>query len=350
MADRVRIAVVGAGLIGARHAEAIRVAEHAELACIVDPAPVGAEVAKRHDVPRYKSLEEMFAADGIDGVFLATPNQVHVEHGLKVIEAGLPMLIEKPLATDLTGGVRLVEAAEAAGVAMAVGHHRRHNPLIAKAKEQIDAGALGKIATVHGTTWFLKPDHYFDTEWRRKKGAGPVYLNLIHDIDLMRHLCGPIAEVQAMESNAVRGNEVEETAVILLRFASGALGTVNVCDAAAAPWSWEMTARENQTYPATPEDCYWIGGTQGSLSLPNLALWRHEGELSWWAPISATKMIFDIADPLVRQADQFAAMVRDGAAPLVSGRDGLAALEVIEAVKTAARTHAPVKLILQGSP
>lgn len=338
-----RLAVVGAGLIGSRHAAAIAAARGAALACVVDPAETGRDVASERGVPWLRSLDEMLAHGGVDGVFLATPNQLHAEGGLRCVEARLPVLVEKPLASDLGDATRLVNRAEALGVPLATGHHRRHNPLIVKAKELVDQGALGAILSVHGATWFMKPDDYFDTDWRRRKGAGPVYLNLIHDIDLLRHLCGPIAEVQAMESNAARGNEVEDTAVVLLRFASGALGTVNVCDAAVAPWSWELTARENPAYPATGQDCYWIAGARGSLSLPSLALWSNPGARSWREPISATRMAFGLADPLILQAEQFAAVIRDGATPLVTGRDGLAALAVIEAVKQSAATGRPVR-------
>jgi predicted dehydrogenase len=340
-----RLAVVGAGLIGSRHAMAIAACARAELACIVDPAPAGADVARDHGVARLESLDAMLAGHDIDGVILATPNGLHAEGALACIEAGLPVLIEKPIAGLVADGRRIVEAAESKGVSIATGHHRRHNPLVARAKSLIDEGRLGTIASVHGMAWLMKPDDYFEAEWRRKRGAGPVYINLIHDIDLLQHLCGRIAAVQATESSAIRGHEVEDTAAILLRFESGALGTVNVCDTAVAPWSWELTARENPAYPATQEDCYWIAGTHGSLSLPNLALWTNPDRRSWWEPIGATKFPFGFEDPLVRQADQFAAVILDGEAPLVSGRDGLAALEVIEAVKTAAATGERILLI-----
>lgn len=340
MSGITRLAVVGAGLIGRRHAEAIGVAKGVELACIVDPTPAAQEFAADLGVPWYADLATMIAAAPAEGVVLATPNQMHAEGGLACIAAGLPVLVEKPLTTDVASGRALVAAAEAAGVPLATGHHRRHNPLIARAKALLDEGALGKIATVQGTTWFMKPDDYFEAEWRRRQGAGPVYLNLIHDIDLLQHFCGPVASVHAMESNAIRGNEVEETAVILLKFASGVLGTVNVCDSAVAPWSWELTARENPAYPATGEDCYWIGGTKGSLSLPNLALWRNPGKPSWWEPIGATRMVFDFTDPLILQAEQFGRVVRGEEVPLVTGSDGLAALAVIEAVKKSAASGA----------
>jgi len=336
MAAPTRIALVGAGLIGRRHAEAIRIAQGVDLAAVADPTPAGAEVAAAHGVPHFPTLEAMVAAGSADGVILATPNQLHTEQALACIGAGLPTLVEKPLADSLDGARAIVEAADAAGVPVLTGHHRRHNPLIAKAHEVIASGTLGQMTAVHGQTWFLKPEHYFEADWRRQKGAGPVYLNLIHDIDLLRHLCGEVETVHAMESNAVRGNEVEETAVILLRFANGALGTVNVSDATLGPWSWELTARENPAYPATSETCYWIGGTQGSLALPNLALWQNPAGRSWWEPISATRLPHDFADPLVVQAAHFGAVIRGEAAPLVSAREGYRSLAVIEAVKLSA--------------
>ena len=273
-----RIAIAGAGLIGRRHAKAIAAANEVILASVVDPGDVGAEVAQQHGVPHFRSLKEMIKSGKPDGVILATPNQLHLANALECVEAGIPALIEKPLATDLASAEQIVEAGKAANVALLTGHHRRHNPLIARAKSAIEGGELGQITAVQGTTWFYKPDHYFDVDWRRRTGAGPIYLNLIHDIDLMRHLCGEIVSVFAVESNAVRGNEVEETAAIILTFANGALGTINLSDTIVSPWSWELTARENPMYPATPEACYLIGGTHGSLSLPNLSVWSNPGD------------------------------------------------------------------------
>jgi predicted dehydrogenase len=223
-------------------------------------------------------------------------------------------------------------------VPLLVGHHRRYNPLIQKAKEAIDSGRLGQVLAVHGTCWFYKPDDYFEIPWRREKGAGPVFLNLIHDVDNLRYLCGDVVSVQAIESNAVRGNAVEETAAILLRFQSGALGTVSVSDAIVAPWSWELTTGENPVYPQTNESCYHIGGTRGSLTIPHLELWRNQDKRSWWEPIHHERIPFEALDPLTLQIRHFCRVIRGEESPLVSGREGLSTLKVVAAAKQAAET------------
>jgi len=339
-----RIAVAGAGLIGLRHIEALAQAKGARLAAIVDPTPKARALAETMGLPWYGALDEMIAAGGVDGVILATPNQIHVSGGLACIAAGLPVLVEKPLATDVAEARRLVEAAELARVPLLTGHHRRHNPLIAAAKAMIEAGEIGKPVSVHGMFWLMKPDDYFDIGWRREPGAGPVFLNLIHDIDLMRHLVGEIVAVQATESNAVRGNAVEETAVIVLEFANGALGTMNISDTIPAPWSWELTTGENPAYPQTDQACYLIGGTHGALELPSGRLWSNPGKRSWWEPLQARISPRAAGDPLLRQVEQFARVISGLEPPLVSGREGLKTLMVIEAVKRAAREHVRVHL------
>lgn len=341
---RVKLAVAGAGLIGRRHVEAIAESSEAELQCIVDPAETVKTYADELGVPWFPNLSTMLGAKRPDGVVLATPNQLHVENGLECVAAGVPALVEKPIAIDVRSASALVEAAETADVPILVGHHRRHNPLIRAAKDKLSAGAIGTIVAVHGMFWLYKPDDYFDVPWRREPGAGPVFLNLIHDIDLLRWLCGEIETVQALESNAVRGNPVEETAAILLRFQNGALGTVTVSDTIVAPWSWEMTSKENPVYPATDQACYLIGGTHGTLEVPRLRIWSNPGKRSWWEPFRQEVVPVAAHDPLILQIEHFACVIRGQEAPLVSGREGLRSLAVIEAVKQSARTGETVQL------
>jgi len=337
--DKVRIAVVGAGLIGRRHARSIRRHDGSTLSAIVDLTDSAQEFADDIGVPLYKSMAEMLDAHRPDGVIVATPNQMHLEHGLMAIEAGLPTLIEKPIADSAAAAETLANAAAAANVPLLIGHHRRHNPLIADAKAKIDSGALGDIVAVNAMFWLYKPDNYFEVEWRRKPGAGPVYINLIHDIDLLRWLVGEVVTVRAVQSTSTRGHEVEDTAGALLTFANGAIGTITASDSIVAPWSWEHTAGENPAYPETDQHCYLIGGTKGSLSLPNGEVWSQEGPRSWWREFQrsgpATR---SDADPLDHQIGHFCEVIRGEASPIVSGHEGLQTLRVIEALKQSAET------------
>lgn len=340
----VKIAVMGAGLIGKRHAAHARAQEGALLSAIIDPAPAGKAFAAEMGVTWYPAFDAVPASARPDGVIVATPNQLHVANGLELAAAGIPMLVEKPIADSVDGARKLVQAAEAAGVPLLVGHHRRHNPMIRKARETIDAGRLGRVLTLTGQFWLVKPDAYFDVDWRRQEGAGPILINLIHDIDLFRYLCGEIVGVQAQSSNAVRGNPAEETAVAILRFANGALGTVSASDTVVSPWSWELTTGENPAYPRQDQSCYQIGGTHGSLTIPALELWNHTDKRGWWEPLKRERIPFVPEDPLQAQIRHFCAVIRGEEEPLVSGREGLATLAVIEAVKQAARSGGPVEV------
>lgn len=344
MTERVKLAVLGAGLIGKRHIQHVLNEPQAELVAVVDPTPVGEQIARESGVKWFPSFAEMTKSGKPDGIIVATPNQVHVQNGMEAVAAGVPALIEKPIADDIASGERLVAAGEAAGVPLLVGHHRRHNPMMQKAKQIIESGRLGKVLVVNAMFWLFKPDDYFDIAWRREAGAGPVFLNLIHDVDNLRFLFGEVEAVQARESNAVRGNVVEETAVILLEFQNGTLATASVSDSVVAPWSWEMTTGENPVYPREEQSCYVIGGTHGSLTIPSLDVWRNPDKRSWWEPFEKARVPVENEDPLILQIRQFCKVIRGEEKPLVSAREGLNTLKVIDAVKRSAATGARVVL------
>lgn len=337
-----RLAVAGVGLVGKRHADIM--SREGLLTAIADPSPAATDIAKALEVPLYSGLPELLASEKPDGVIVATPNQCHEADGLAAIEAGTPVLIEKPLASDLPGAERLVTAAAQAGVPLLVGHHRRYNPLIPAAKAKIESGGIGDLVAVHATCWLYKPDNYFDVAWRREPGAGPVYINLIHDVELLLHLCGDVFAVQAMESNSTRGNRVEDTATVLLRFRNGALGSISVSDCITSPWSWELTAAENPAYPATGSFSYMIGGTRGALSVPDLGLWTNDDAAGWHEPISRHALQKETADPLILQVRHFAEVSLGKAPPQVTGADGLRALRVISAIKQAASSGEVIEI------
>ena len=346
MPKRLRIAVAGAGLIGRRHIELVSRGASCELAGIVDPAPNAAETARQFNVPLYASLGDLFAHERADAVIVATPNALHVEHGMACVAAGIPALIEKPLAASVESGRQLCEAAEKAGVALLTGHHRQHSAIMTKAVEIVRSGCIGRPVAIVGTAMFCKPDDYFDAApWRREPGGGPLLINMIHEIGNLRALCGEIVEVQAFASNAARGFAVEDTVAINLRFANGALGTFMLSDTAASARSWEQTSQEDKIYPTYPdEDCYVIAGADGSLAIPTIRLrtYASKAARSWHRPFDNATIAIEPADPLQRQLENFCAVIRGDTEPVVTARDGLRNLEVIEAIQRAVAARGPV--------
>jgi predicted dehydrogenase len=336
MSDRARIAVVGAGLIGSRHIAQIAESPDALLHAVVDPTAEGAAMAARFGVRHEETLDALLGRDKPDGIILATPNTLHAPQALQTIAAGIPTLVEKPISDDLDAAAMIVDAAREANVPLLVGHHRRHNPLVAEARSIIAEGQIGRVIAVHAFFWLVKPPEYFDIAWRRQSGGGPLLINFIHDIDMLRYFCGEVETVQAFVSNAERGFAVEETSVMSLRFASGALGTVTISDAIASPWNWEMVASENRAFPRSDQTFMHIGGSEGSLALPGLEVWRHKGANSWLQPLSAERRMIPEQDPLRRQIAHFARVIRGEDKPLVTGEDGLNNLRVADAVKRAA--------------
>ncbi len=337
-----RIAVLGAGAIGRRHAEALAACPTARLAAIADPSEGSRALAARLGVAWRPDLAALLA-DRPDGVVVATPTALHAAQAGACVEAGVPVLVEKPIAADPAEARALVEAAERAGVPLLVGHHRRHGGAARAAKAAIEAGRIGRIAMVQATTWLTKPAAYFEPEWRRRPGAGPVLTNLVHDLDMLRHLVGEIVEVHALTSRAARGHEVEDAAAAALRFEGGALGVVSVCDAAASPWSWEMGSGEDPGFPHMAQSSLHVAGDEGALELPAGRLWRHAGAPDWRSPMEAVALPLERHDPVARQAAHFAAVVAGREAPLVTGRDGLRALELaarIAAPQSAEEAHA----------
>ena len=343
-----RIAVAGAGYIGLAHIEVIRNNPLCTLSAIVDPAPASRDVATAVGARHFNTLDDLLAQDRPDGVVLATPNALHVPQALQCLAQGLPILLEKPIAPTLAEALKLVEAVETQQGKILIGHHRAHSPIMAKAREVIASGQLGKLVAVMGSATFYKPDSYFeDGPWRREPGGGPLLLNMIHEVHNLRILCGEIVAVQAFASHAARGFAVEDTVAISLQFASGALGTFMLSDTAACARSWEQTSQENKAYPSyDDEDCYVVTGTRGSLSIPTMRLktYPRPEDSSWWKPFESSTVAMVRDDPLKHQIAHFVQVIQGQAEPLVSARDGMLNLRVTEAIAQAAREGRTVQI------
>ena len=343
--QQTRLAIVGFGLIGQRHAEAIKAAPWVKLAAVVEPEGSASRDAVDPSVAVFADIIQMLEDTRPDGVIIASPTTLHISHARRCVEAGVPALIEKPISDDLAAAQELTREAAQTNVELLVGHHRRFNPIIQRVHDLIKSGEIGDVRAINSICWFYKPDYYFDNApWRKKKGAGPVSVNLIHDVDLMRYFCGEVVAVQAQFAGAKRGYENEDVASAILRFESGAIGTVSVSDSIASPWSWEFTSDENPAYPSTQQSTYFIGGSEGSISVPDLRVWRHEGGLDWWNPMHSERAPTKGLDPLVNQIVHFQRVILGLEPPLVSGYEGTKSLEVIDAIQRAAVTHELVQL------
>jgi predicted dehydrogenase len=344
--DNLRIAVIGAGDVGMRHLQVIESLPGLGVVAIVDPAAAAQAYARQRNIPHFPTEHErMLDAIRPDAALIATPNAMHLAHGLACIERGIPVLMEKPITDTLESALKLIEAADGKKVPVLVAHHRRYNPIFDVARDLIASGDLGRLITVHGSWFRRKPDDYFNARWRRERGGGPLLINFVHDLDCLRVLCGEIRTVQAVTANAARGLEVEDTAAILLQFRNGALGTFILSDAVEAPWGWEQCAGENASwYPQQPVDCYTLGGTAGSLTLPSLELWWNKSGGGRGDPILRRRLQVVPQDPHVRQWQHFAAVVKGMEQPKITAIDATRTLAAALATFRSAETRMPIEL------
>jgi predicted dehydrogenase len=343
-----KLVVVGPGLMGSKHIELILRNPRCELAGVVTPErEVFNDVGQRLNVPLFHDLEACLASVAPAGVIISSPNEFHYEQACLCVERDIPVLIEKPITSSYDDAVRLVDLVARRNAKAIVGHHRAHSPLMATAKAVIEEGRLGRLVAIQGSAIFYKPPEYFDAgPWRSQPGGGPILINLIHEIGIMRTLCGEISAVQAITSNALRGFAVEDTVAINLQFRNGALGTFVLSDTGASPRSWEQTSRENPVYPTYPdEDCYSITGTLGSLDFPTLRLKSHPAPqaASWHAPLTEEVIPVVRQDPLERQLDNFLDVIAGAADPVVTAFDGAQNVRVAEAIRRSAETKSLIE-------
>ncbi|MEM1315704.1 MAG: Gfo/Idh/MocA family oxidoreductase, partial [Pseudomonadota bacterium] len=284
------------------------------------------------------------AAPDIAGAIVATPNATHGAAAEDAAARGWALLVEKPISGTLRDAHRVAQAAEKAGVPLLIGHHRRQYAAVAAARETIASGLLGRPVAADAIWSLRKPDDYYRYKWRVESGGGPVLINLVHDVDLLRFLLGDVAEVSALVSSARRRGALEDTAAVSLRFKNGCLATCLMSDAGLSPWGWEAATAENPELHASGLDCLRIIGDEGALSLPSLTYWRHEGDGrgDWTKPLTPLELPCPATTPLEAQLEHFLAVIRDGAAPICDGAEGLATLAAALAIRESARIGRPV--------
>ena len=342
--SRIRIAMIGAGLIGRKHIAHINTHADFDLVGIAD-VNRDAVAAQYPGTPVFADAREMMDKAKPNAIIIASPNQLHAENGIDCARRGIHCIIEKPVTDKVDSALALLAEVKKAGIKTLVGHHRRHHQQVARFKEQLAAGTLGSIVGVSGVWATYKPESYYEAgPWRKQIGGGVLLINLIHEIDFLRFTLGEIVAVSAMSANKQRGFAVEDAACATLEFASGALGTFFITDSGVSPWTMEQGLGEAPEFPYTGQSSYRFIGGKASLEWPELRIWSQQGDPSWNKLVHAHELMPAPLNPYDAQLDHFRDLIRGKVTSIQTAEDGLRTLIATAAVGEAAKSGARIDL------
>lgn len=341
---KIRFAVIGCGRISRNHFGALKQhAERAELVAVCDIDPVAlAQAVQETGVKGYSSLEEVLEHSNADVIVLSTPSGLHPTQTIQIAAKHRHVMTEKPMATRWHDGLRMVEACDQAGVRLFVVKQNRHNATLKLLKRAVQSHRFGRIHNVSINVFWSRPQSYYDTAaWRGTwEYDGGAFMNQAsHYIDLLDWLIGPIESVQSYMATQARRIEVEDSGVMIVRWRSGALGTVNV---------------SMLTYPKNLEGSITILGEKGTVRIGGVAV----NEIQHWQFSDSdpddekirtanyeTTSVYGFGHPLYY--NNVIDVLRGQAEPETDGREGLKSLEVLIAAYLSARDGRRVPLPLE---
>ncbi len=239
MAEQVRFGILGCGVIGPHHAQAIAgLAEGAVLVAVADRHMERAEkLAQQYGIAAYNSLDDLLRHPEVEAVCICTPSGDHATNAAAVLNAGKHVVIEKPVDVTLEAIDRLLAARRSKSQKVAVISQHRFDTSTHIVRDAVDQGRLGRLTV--GTAqvrWWRSQAYYDSGAWRgtwEHDGGGALMNQSIHTIDLLQWIMGPVVEVSAYTGLLAHERiEVEDTAVAIMRFASGALGIIEGTTAA----------------------------------------------------------------------------------------------------------------------
>ncbi len=346
----VRLAIIGSGLIGKKHAEIAKHLHECTLVAVCDINKTAKQTAEEFGAKFYTDYQEMLEKEDLDGVIIAVPTDLHVPVGIICAQKGLHLLVEKPIAASVSDAESLIAAVRQNNIRLLVGHYRRFNPLVEMTRKIIRGGEIGKLVGVTILWTLLKPSEYFQASWRKSQGGGPILINLIHDIDNIRYICGEIIRVYAEMSNVVRKFPVEDSVSVALRFEDGAIGSILVSDCVPSMWSYEATTGENAHFfhNPNPENCYYFFGTKASFVFPCLkkVFYPRHAQSGWQYPVSTEEVEIVRSDPYQEQLKHFCHVVQGIENPRITGEDAKKTLEAALAIHKSGETGKPIRLNL----
>jgi len=352
MREKLLFGIVGCGVIGPIHAEAIASLPGAQLAAVTDIIPERAQkLAARYGAAPYTDFQEMLTRERLDVVIVCTPSGMHREHACRVMRSGRHVIIEKPMEISLAAIDEMLRVQQETGVKLAVISQHRFDPASRQVHDLLEEKAFGRLVLGNVIVpWWRSQGYYDSGAWRgtwELDGGGVLMNQSIHSIDLLQWFMGPVKSIYAYTDTLAHRMETEDVAVAVLRFANGALGTI---------------AATTGAYPGVTTRIE-VFGDRGSAVIENdhlnyLHLARDDNEEvgAYGAAPQASKKIDDGSSTAQNPADlsyrahalQIADMIRairENGTPLVDGYAARRPVEIILGIYESARTHKEVTLL-----
>jgi len=341
--QRIRIALVGCGRISRNHFDAIGKIADLELVAVCDLIEERAQTAgAEFGVPAFSQLEHMLAAVSSDAVVIATPSGLHPQHGITVAKSGRHVISEKPMAISLAAADALVQACDDNRVHLFVVKQNRLNPPIVLLKRALESNRFGRIYMTNCTVRWSRPQEYYDqAKWRGTwEFDGGAFMNQAsHYVDLVQWLVGPVESVMAKTATLARKIEAEDSGVAVLKFRSGAIGTIEVT---------------MLTFPKNLEGSITILGEKGSVKIGGTAVnkvehWefadQHEDDQFVHAASTNPTSVYGLGHEGYYR--NVVSVMRGQATPDTDGRAGRKSLELILGIYESAKTGREVPLPLR---
>jgi UDP-N-acetyl-2-amino-2-deoxyglucuronate dehydrogenase len=228
---KIKFAIIGCGRIAQRHAEHIH--KRGTLVAVCDTVQQKAnKLAMEYGAKPYYSITEMLSKEReIDVVSVCSPNGLHAAHAMEALKAGCHVLCEKPMSLTSSESGEMIKLAEQVNKRLFAIKQNRFNPPVAAVKKVIEEGRLGKIYSLQLTCFWNRNADYYHNSWKGTKAldGGTLYTQFSHFVDLLYWMIGDVKETKAYMSNYAHEGiiEFEDTGVVILRFANGAIGTIN---------------------------------------------------------------------------------------------------------------------------
>ncbi|MCC7370719.1 MAG: Gfo/Idh/MocA family oxidoreductase [Chloroflexi bacterium] len=339
--ETIGYAVIGAGLVGPRHAAAAARTPGGQLVAVCDQRADRAEaLAEQFGAIPVTDVDAILERKDVQIVSVCLPTRLHLEVAERVAAAGKHLVIEKPLELSLERADRLLKVAREHKVQVAAIFNRRFIPALKATKRAMEEGLLGEllVADMYYKS-YRSQEYYDDSGWRgtwEQEGGAALINQGIHGVDLVRWIAGPVARIFGYADHLRRDIEADDTTAAVARFTNGAMGVMQA-----------TTSVE----PRLP-DRLEFHGTKGSVQLSSyrIASWSVPGAEGWPAEVEAEEQrLLPGAGNLetIGHNAQIADMIeaiRDGRPPAVSGEEGRASLEVVLAIYESARTGREVVL------